>query len=59
MKLSIPAGAIEPLTLLADGKFRVGEDEQSPERVWFDTIINGQALRLHYGTEVFYRFFTP
>ena len=59
LKLAIPSGGTESLTPLADGRFRLGDDEQSPERVWFDTAINGQTVRMHYSTQVFYRTFTP
>lgn len=59
LKLATPSGFTQPLTPLEADIFRAGEDEQSPERVRFDTIINGQALRLHYSTQTYYRFFTP
>ncbi len=39
-----PEGAEEILVPLGDGVFRVGEDEHSPERVRFDTTIDGKAV---------------
>lgn len=38
----------QPLRPLEDGQFLVGEHGWSPERVRFDTLLNGQALRLSY-----------
>jgi hypothetical protein len=44
---------------LADGTFQIGEDKLSPERLRFDTIIDGQALRALLSGSEYYRFFTP
>jgi CubicO group peptidase (beta-lactamase class C family) len=38
-------GPFDPLTPLEDGSFRVGAEEWSPERVRFDAIVDGKALR--------------
>ena len=39
------------LTPLADGAFRVGESEWTPERLHFDTVLAGAAQRtVHSGT---------
>lgn len=46
-----------PLVQLADGSFRVGEI-WSPDRVRFDTVIDGAATRLLYDCAPFYRTFT-
>jgi hypothetical protein len=35
----------QPLTPMASGVFRVGTDPGSPERLRFDTVIDGCALR--------------
>jgi CubicO group peptidase (beta-lactamase class C family) len=48
-----------PLAPLGDGVFRPGDDPRSPERVRFDTILDGQALRAFFSTCPFYRTFTP
>ena len=56
---SWPSGDDEPLTPLADGSFRVGEDAQSPERLYFATVVDGEALHVHLSGADFYRFFTP
>jgi D-alanyl-D-alanine carboxypeptidase len=47
-----------PLVPLADGSFHVG-DEHSPDRVAFDTVIDGNATRAIYDCGPFYRTFTP
>jgi CubicO group peptidase (beta-lactamase class C family) len=47
------------LVSLGNGSFRVNEDERSPERLQFDTIVKGQALRANYSGCFYYRFFTP
>jgi D-alanyl-D-alanine carboxypeptidase len=40
--------------------FRVDDDPEGPERFVFDTIVDGQALRVGSpGSETYYRFFTP
>ena len=49
----------EVLVPLEDGSFRVGEDEGNPERVRFDTIVDGVALRANLSGCDYYRFFTP
>ncbi len=54
-----PSGDEEPLRPLGDGIFRVGEEERSPERIRFDTILNGQALRMNLSCGDCYRTFTP
>lgn len=54
-----PNGEEAPLILLEDGSFRVGEDKNSPERLRFDTVVEGQALRARFSTCDYYRFFTP
>lgn len=48
-----------PLIPLDDGSFRVGEDEQLPERLRFDQIVDGYAIRARYDTDSYYRTFTP
>jgi len=46
------------LTLLGTGVFRVGKDDRSPERIRFDAIINGRALRANLSCGECYRTFT-
>jgi hypothetical protein len=43
--MAYPWGWEEPLTPPADGLFRVGDDPRSPERLRFDSILQGHALR--------------
>lgn len=52
-------GDEEPLTPLEDGAFRVGSEDHSPERIRFDTIVGGRALRANLSGGDYYRFFTP
>jgi CubicO group peptidase (beta-lactamase class C family) len=54
-----PSGQEE--TLHPDGAgFRVGDDPHSPERITFDTVVDGEALRARQaGGADYYRFFTP
>jgi CubicO group peptidase (beta-lactamase class C family) len=47
-----------PLTALDSGCFRVGEEDWSPERMRFDTIIDGRAQRVVYSGTPYYRAFT-
>lgn len=49
----------EPLEELADGLFKVGREEMTPERLRFDTVVSGQALRAHIFGGDYYHFFTP
>ena len=57
--LIAPDGEEQALT--PDGEwFRIGDDPERPERIAFDTIVDGQALRaVQSGGDVHYRFFTP
>jgi CubicO group peptidase (beta-lactamase class C family) len=48
-----------PLTPLEDGGFRVGEQSFSPERLRFDTLIDGHAQRAVLSGAPYYRTFTP
>jgi D-alanyl-D-alanine carboxypeptidase len=43
--LVLPEGDEEPLTPLADGGFRLGDDPDSPERVEFTTVIDGRPVQ--------------
>jgi D-alanyl-D-alanine carboxypeptidase len=52
-------GAEEPLTPIADGLYRVGADERSPERISFDAVLDGRALRANLSGCEYYRVFTP
>ncbi len=56
--LIAPQGEEQPLVELGDGVFRVGMDERSPERIRFDTLINGQAVRATLSCCPYYRTFT-
>jgi len=45
----------DPLFDLGGGIFRVGEEESSPERVSFDGVSNGRALKMNFSGVDFYR----
>ena len=49
-----PWGAAWPLLPQADGSFRVADD-WSPERLRFDAVVDGAALRADYAGESYYR----
>lgn len=57
--LVLPSGEETALVPLADGAFRIGEDERLPERLRFDTVVGGQALRANLAGCDYYRTFTP
>ena len=52
---SLAWGDDKPLTQLGDAEFRVGEEEWSPERLRFDAVVNGEALRANLSGETYYR----
>jgi CubicO group peptidase (beta-lactamase class C family) len=54
-----PSGSEEPLFALDRGRFRIGEQAFSPERIAFDQIAAGEALRADRSGCYYYRFFTP
>ena len=47
-------GAAWTLHPQADGSFRVADD-WSPERMRFDAVVDGAALRVDYAGEAYYR----
>ena len=54
-----PDGGETELVPLPNGAFRVGTDSWSPERISFDTIVAGHALRAVFSGAPAYRVFTP
>jgi D-alanyl-D-alanine carboxypeptidase len=54
-----PWGEEENLVPLGDGVFRVGREAQSPERLRFDAVLQGRALRANLSGCDHYRTFTP
>ena len=59
LRLFWPGGDSKLLVPLANGQFRIGEDEHSPEHIQFDTVVNDEAWRATWSGNAFYRFFTP
>jgi hypothetical protein len=49
----------QPLVPLGDGSFRAGAEETSPERVRFDAVVDGKALRAVLSDGYYERDFTP
>jgi hypothetical protein len=49
----------QPLVPLGDGSFRASAEETSPERVRFDVVVDGKALRAVLSDGVYERDFTP
>ena len=47
-----------PLAPLGDAVFRVGDEPWSPERLAFDTVLDGHAQRAVYSGTPYYRAFT-
>jgi CubicO group peptidase (beta-lactamase class C family) len=50
-----PHGPADPLTPVGEHEFRVGEAEWSPERIRFDALIDGRALRANLSGAEYYR----
>ena len=59
LMLISPGGDEAPMRLLNNSVFRVGKDEQSPERIRFDTVLNNRALHARLSCCDFYRTCTP
>jgi CubicO group peptidase (beta-lactamase class C family) len=55
----LPGGWEEPLAPLGDGTFRIGAEDWSPERLRFDAVVDGRALRANRSGCDYYRAFTP
>jgi hypothetical protein len=57
---ALPDGSTEPLHRLNASEFRIGEDERSPERILYETVIDGHAIgAIISGGGRFGRTFTP
>jgi hypothetical protein len=54
-----PAGDTRVLVPIREQSFRIGEDEHSPEFLYFDSLIDGQAARVNLSGCDYYRAFTP
>ena len=53
--LVFPWGLEWPLAQLPNGDFRLGSEEWWPERLRFDAIVAGTALRVDFSGEAYYR----
>jgi hypothetical protein len=54
-----PSGEEEYLTALGENRFRIGEEAYIPERLVFDQVVQGQALRATRSGCAYYRYFLP
>ena len=59
LAMVLPSGQSQELVPLGDSTFRIGEDEGSAERIRFDTLIDGQALRANFSGCDYYRALSP
>jgi CubicO group peptidase (beta-lactamase class C family) len=48
-------GEAEPLAELADGSYRMGAPDRSPERLRFDTPLDGRFVRVRHSATAFHR----
>ncbi len=49
----------QPLAQIETGVFQPEGDNNEAERITFDTVVNGTAMRMNYSGIDFYRTFTP
>jgi len=49
----------QPLAPVEPGVFRPADDPSDADRVTFDNIVDGQAMRMNYSGIEFFRSFTP
>ncbi len=52
-------GADQPLLQVGPGVFRLEGDDDSPDRITFDTVVGGRAMRMNFSGIEFYRVLTP
>lgn len=52
-------GGNQPLAQIEPGVFRSGDDPGDADRVAFDTVVDGRALRMNYEGVEFFRALTP
>jgi hypothetical protein len=49
----------QPLVAAEQGTFRLAGDESAPDRISFESIVGGKAMRMNYSGIIFRRVFTP
>jgi hypothetical protein len=52
---SLAWGDDKPLAQIGEAEFRVGEEDWSPERLRFDAVVDGRALRANLSGADYYR----
>ncbi|MDT7604963.1 MAG: hypothetical protein QOF61_2960 [Acidobacteriota bacterium] len=50
---------VQPLAPAEGGTFRLAGDEFSPDRISFESVVGGKAMRVNYSGIIFRRVFTP
>jgi D-alanyl-D-alanine carboxypeptidase len=50
---------VQPLALVEGATFRLAGDDVSPDRLSFETVVAGRAMRVNYAGIIFRRTFTP
>jgi CubicO group peptidase (beta-lactamase class C family) len=50
---------VQPLVPAEAGTFRIAGDDAAPDRISFETIIDGKAMRMNFSGIIFRRTFTP
>lgn len=53
------SGVEEAMRPLSKGEFQVGDDARSPERIWFEMVVDSKAHLAVYSGGTYYRTFTP
>jgi D-alanyl-D-alanine carboxypeptidase len=59
MEGEVPTTGIEALDRVGDATFRPAKPSYNPERLRFDTVVDGHALRLFVSGAPLYRVDTP
>jgi CubicO group peptidase (beta-lactamase class C family) len=49
----------QPLVQTDDGSFMLAGDDSSPDRIRFESVVNGRAMRVNFSGIIFHRVFTP
>jgi CubicO group peptidase (beta-lactamase class C family) len=58
-KGALIVGGDQPLAPVEPRSFRPADDPSDADRMTFDTIVDGQAMRMNYSGIEFFRMFTP
>ena len=53
----LPYGDTEPLVPLPEGGFKVGDWDKTPERMRFEQVVDGKALKCVFSGVAYHRWF--